>query len=108
VSSCDTRERELAGHTIHLSKVISMMSALSRAPHATPPHLPMCCAVVLQVIANTGGVLGMGGTPHEVLARAGKAVVDVDKVPFKGPKTPHAKWHKVRSCRGPNALAHSS
>jgi hypothetical protein len=60
----------------------------------------MCCVVVLQVIANTGGVLGMGGTPHEVLPRAGKTIVDVDKVPFKGPKTLQAKWHKVRSCMG--------
>lgn len=56
-----------------------------------------CVAAPLQVIANTGGVLGMGGTPHEVLPRAGKSIVDVDQVPFKGPKTPKAKWHKV--CR---------
>jgi hypothetical protein len=47
------------------------------------------------VIANTGGVLGIGGTPHEVMPRSNKSIVDVDKVPFKGPKTPSAKWHKV-------------
>lgn len=54
-----------------------------------------CAPPAPQVIANTGGVLGLGGTPHEVMVRANKSIVDVDKVPFKGPKTPHAKWHKV-------------
>jgi hypothetical protein len=49
----------------------------------------------VQVIANTGGIFGMGFTPHEVLPRPGKAVVDVDQIPFKGPKTKTAKWHKV-------------
>jgi hypothetical protein len=52
-----------------------------------------------QVIANTGGVLGLGMTPHEILPRPGRKIVDVDGVPFKGPKTPHAKWHKVRDER---------
>jgi hypothetical protein len=37
----------------------------------------------------------MGFTPHEVLQRPGKVVVDVDHTPFKGPKTKTAKWHKV-------------
>lgn len=49
----------------------------------------------MQVIANTNGILGVGGTPHEVLPRPGRAIVDVDQLPFKGPKTPEAKWHKV-------------
>jgi hypothetical protein len=63
-------------------------------------HCGSC--VILQVIANTAGVLGVGGTPHEVLPRAGKSIVDVDKVPFKGPKTPQAKWHKVRHHQCPH------
>ena len=64
------------------------MHGLTLAVRLTAPAAP-------QVIANTGGVLGIGGTPHEVMVRANKSIVDVDKVPFKGPKTPHAKWHKV-------------
>jgi hypothetical protein len=48
-----------------------------------------------QIIANTGGILGMGYTPHEVIARPGRATVDVDQLPFRGPRTPEAKWHKV-------------
>lgn len=55
----------------------------------------MSLLTAVQVIANTGGVLGIGGTPHEVMPRSNKSIVDVDKVPFKGPKTPTAKWHKV-------------
>jgi hypothetical protein len=35
-------------------------------------------------------------TPHEILQRPGRTIVDVDGVTFNGPKTPHAKWHKVR------------
>jgi hypothetical protein len=35
-------------------------------------------------------------TPHEILPRPGRTIVDVDGVTFNGPKTPHAKWHKVR------------
>ncbi|KAF8066394.1 glycosyltransferase family 92 protein [Scenedesmus sp. PABB004] len=49
----------------------------------------------VKMIANTGAVLGLGGTPHEVLPRRGRVVVDVDGVPFTGPKTPTAKWHKL-------------
>lgn len=52
-------------------------------------------ALSCQVVANTGGVLGLGMTPHEILPRPGRTIVDVDGVPFKGPKTKHAKWHKV-------------
>jgi hypothetical protein len=48
-----------------------------------------------QVVANTGGVLGLGMTPHEIIPRPGRSIVDVDGVPFKGPKTKQAKWHKV-------------
>jgi hypothetical protein len=54
-----------------------------------------CCFTSCQVVANTGGVLGLGMTPHEILPRPGRTIVDVDGVPFKGPKTPHTKWHKV-------------
>ncbi|WIA22986.1 hypothetical protein OEZ86_009904 [Tetradesmus obliquus] len=49
----------------------------------------------VKVVANTGGVLGLGMTPHEILPRPGRTIVDVDGVPFKGPKTKHAKWHKL-------------
>lgn len=52
----------------------------------------------MQVIANTGGVLGVGPTPHEIIPRAGRSIVDIDGVPFKGPKTQTSKWHKVTAC----------
>lgn len=71
-----------------------MLAALTRGAGAEA--VATVAVLTLQVIANTAGVLGVGGTPHEVLPRAGKSIVDVDKVPFKGPKTPQAKWHKVR------------
>eukprot|EP00879_Flechtneria_rotunda_P018575 GHRR01019491.1.p1 GENE.GHRR01019491.1~~GHRR01019491.1.p1 ORF type:complete len:342 (+),score=104.91 GHRR01019491.1:616-1641(+) len=49
----------------------------------------------VKVIANTGGVLGAGRTPHEIAVRPGKHTVDVDGQTFKGPKTTTAKWHKL-------------
>eukprot|EP00775_Hariotina_reticulata_P011536 gene11536-11679_t len=49
----------------------------------------------VKVIANTAGILGIGPTPHEMLMRPGMTTVDVDGQPFKGPKTPKAKWHKL-------------
>lgn len=61
-------------------------------------YLPTCLLAlryVVQVIANTGGILGVGPTPHEVLPRPGRSTVDVDGLAFKGPKSPHTKWHKV-------------
>jgi hypothetical protein len=68
-------------------------------------YTPLCVWLVVlvpeQVIANTGGILGVGPTPHEMLMRPGMTTVDVDGQPFTGPKTPRAKWHKVRqTCSG--------
>ncbi len=73
-------------NTRHPPPQILLIFSHTCADAIPPPH---------QIIANTGGVLGLGGTPHEVLPRPGRSVVDVDGNPFNGPKTPSAKWHGV-------------
>ena len=45
-----------------------------------------------KVIARTAALVDMGGTPHEVVLKAGARVVDADGRPTRCPKSDAARW----------------